>query len=115
MKTFEAFNIDPHENLFLEISHLDELEIKFDFFEYKSTIFYLYNNNCLFGYVKSHKTFYVNRDDISKYFETSFYINKKNMVVFLESMINKYFNIYSNVIELYTAAISTINDVFNFI
>lgn len=42
MKTFESFNNKDKEieKLFLELSHIDELEIKFDLLIYPSGIYY---------------------------------------------------------------------------
>ena len=51
MKTFEQYNINDEkemEELFLEIAHLDELEIRFDFIKYNLDLFYFYNDEWLF-------------------------------------------------------------------
>ena len=48
MKTFEEFdNIDEKEKLFLELAHLDELEIKFDFIKYENYLLLIQQNKNL--------------------------------------------------------------------
>ena len=54
MKTFEQYNNKEKEmeELFIQLSHLDELDIKFDFLRYKYEMFYFYKKNFLFDIEK---------------------------------------------------------------
>ncbi|MCK9445426.1 hypothetical protein M0Q50_00865 [bacterium] len=53
MKTFEQFDIiDEKEKLFIELAHLDELDIKFDFIFSRLELFYFYKKECYFNILK---------------------------------------------------------------
>jgi len=71
MKTFEQFiteslNADIlYEKTFLELSHLDELEIRFNFISFQDfTIRYYYKDMNLFKHDKVDEYFYINYNDI---------------------------------------------------
>lgn len=103
MKTFgKYFNWKiekPHytkeekENLFLELAHLDELEIKFDFIDYKTTLDYVYNDEILFIQSKRIKIFVINYKDIWSVFTKRFNLTRGEIKEFTEDMIEKYFNL----------------------
>ena len=94
MKTFEAFNnIDEKEELFLQLAHLDELEIKFDFIEYENIIFYFYKDKCLFYQNKKSKAFYIEYVKIWSVFEKKFSLNFKETKDFMVGAIDKHFKL----------------------
>lgn len=71
MKTFEEFDFDVIDaqvfrKKFLELSHLDEIEIKFDLLEYENMLFYFYNQTCLFYNTKkiNSEYIYINYEDV---------------------------------------------------
>ncbi|MCK9445735.1 hypothetical protein M0Q50_02455 [bacterium] len=111
MKTFDAFNIDEKEKLFLKLSHLDELEIKIDLINYSEHLFYFYKDNCLFYYNKKYKRFYISYFDIWK---DIFYINgayRSNIYSCMDSYINKYFGLNDVISEKFNNI--NINNYFN--
>ena len=94
MKTFEQYNnIDEKEKLFLELTYLDDLEIKFDFIEYKEYIFYFYKDDYLFYQDKKNMKFYINYYKIWSVFESKFNINYEEIREFMKGMIDKHFNL----------------------
>ena len=107
MKTFEQFE-SMDEIKFLELAHLDELEVKFDFIFNKIYIFYFYKENCLFYQNKKGKYFWINYERICSYFE-----HKKNII---SNIVNKYFNLtgYTNYCSL-TKNIYKIENNFNIV
>lgn len=94
MKTFEQFeNIDEKEKLFLELAHLDDLEIRFDFLELGEYMFYYYKEKCLFGQEKKNKKFYVSRYEIYRFFEKAFNFSHKEFDDYILNIIYKYFKL----------------------
>lgn len=93
MKTFEQFqNIDEKEKLFLELSHLDEIEIRFDFINYKTLLYYFYKEINLFEQDKIRLYFWINNEEIWSHFE-SIFNNDNEIKIFLSHMINKHFGL----------------------
>lgn len=95
MKTFGNFNNKQKqmEDFFIEVAHLDELEIKFDFIEYNGLfLYYYYNNVRLFDMTKKFKYFHIN-SLIWKSFSSKFNLDYNNAQSILSSMIEKYFNL----------------------
>ncbi|MCK9445933.1 hypothetical protein M0Q50_03475 [bacterium] len=102
MKTFEQFeNINELEKSFLELAHLDELEIKFDFMRYESDIFYFHNYKCLFKLVKKNVFIYINSDEIWSVFENKFGLDYIKTTKFMGDMIHKHFKLNSYKISKY--------------
>lgn len=100
MKTFEDFNINQIDKLFIELSHIDELEIKFDFTYSLFQLYYFYKDKCFFIYVKKPSNFvYVNLiniwNPIIKYKnEVSRNVTDEKMIRFIMGeLIEKYLNI----------------------
>jgi hypothetical protein len=94
MKTFENFNNNEKEmeSLFLKLSHLDELEIRFDLIGNKGVLFHIYNKYYyMFSQDKKNKTFIV-YDPIEERF-TDIYKSTKIIYEFFIKMIDKYFNL----------------------
>jgi hypothetical protein len=96
MKTFDDFDeYDEKEDFFLELAHIDELQIRFDFIKYKIYMFYCYENNrSLFHKIKKRKIFYIDDFYMFSKFEKKFHTNYKNTRIFMKKMIDKYFNLY---------------------
>ncbi|MCK9445722.1 hypothetical protein M0Q50_02390 [bacterium] len=94
MKTFESFNMDPREKLFLELTHIDELEIKFDFINetdilrLEEKLFYFYKDDCIFSQYKNHNYLSIN-NMLWSYSHMEVYDNQ----LFVKSMLLKYLNI----------------------
>ena len=91
---------DEYEKLFLELAHLDELEIKFDFIRYKIDLYYFYNNNInFFDISKRDNIFYTNYDEIWKFFNNFFkkpkdvWNNKDEITLMLTPIVEKYFKL----------------------
>lgn len=91
MKTFNKYNNQQHEELFLKLVHLDELEIKFELIKFENILLYYYKNICLFFVDKINQSVYINLDEIwYKISNTMPY--DEDVYKFMNSMINKYFN-----------------------
>ncbi|MCK9446880.1 hypothetical protein M0Q50_08535 [bacterium] len=94
MKTFEHFEvIDEKEKLFLELAHLDELEIKFDFIEYPKNIYYFYKDTWLFNQDKKFNYFWINYDKIWIVFSSKFDINYKEIGYYMSDILEKHFKL----------------------
>ncbi|MCK9446879.1 hypothetical protein M0Q50_08525 [bacterium] len=94
MKTFEKFKIDDErekERIFLYFAHIDELEIKFDFIEYKQFIYYFYKEYTLLCQDKVKQKFNISIR-IWSVFESKTGLNHKETKNFIKQMLNKYFN-----------------------
>lgn len=103
MKTFEAFNnIDKEiEELFLELSHIDELDIKFDFREWTDSIFYFYGNIVLFEQELLSHHFWINDKKIYNVIKKEFDLNSGEINMYMDGMIEKHLNIHGYSIKLY--------------
>ena len=84
---------DKYEKLFLKLSHLNELEIKFDFIEYKKLIFYFYNETELFDQDKKSGWFYINDDKIWSVFKFKFSLNYDDIQSITKKAIEKHFKL----------------------
>lgn len=94
MKTFETFNnTDELEKFFLEVAHLNELEIRFDFINFETYMFYFYNYKCFFHKMKKTKIFYMDDYYIFSKFKSKFNINYRNFRLFTKKMIDKHLNL----------------------
>ena len=83
-----------YEFFFKNISHLNELEIKFDFFTNKKYLFYFYGEDYMFDYNKYYgNEFHINSDKIWSIFEDAFYLKNENIYDIFYKIINKYFDI----------------------
>lgn len=95
MKTFEKYNkIDKkeREKLFLEIAHLDELEIRFELIKHRYSIFYNYKNKYLFEQFKS-SFFTISIEHIMYFFITKYGHKYDEHLPFMKSMVKKYFKL----------------------
>ncbi|MCK9445703.1 hypothetical protein M0Q50_02295 [bacterium] len=100
MKTFEEYNWDNFpemkidmEETFLELSHLDKLEISFDFIDNDEWIFYFYKNREIFDQNKISKIFYINLYEIWSPIQKKFELDYQVTSDFMKDMIEKYFKI----------------------
>ncbi|MCK9446764.1 hypothetical protein M0Q50_07895 [bacterium] len=96
MKTFEQFNtIDEKEKLFLELAHLDELEIRFDFVDndYENYIYYFYKEKCFFAKDKSNRHFYIDYDYILFKLMKKYMMDLYDTINFISNMLKKYFKV----------------------
>ena len=104
MKTFEQFinesKEEDFENKIIKFAHIFDLNIKFDFlFEirvYANSIFYFYDNDYMFTYIKKNNDFYV-REDFDDLIKSDLLYDDTNEL--LVPIINKYFKI--NIDEIY--------------
>lgn len=95
MITFENYNIDNEvENLFLELAHLDELEIGFDFINNKYQLLYKYNNVYLFSHDKPTKYLRIKYGEIWSSIEDIFNLTIEETTYHMNKMTEKYFNLY---------------------
>lgn len=98
MKTFVDFeqfdNIDEKEKTFLEFTHVDELDIKFDFINYKGMIFYFYREKIIFNIVKKNKFIGINDNMWNIYRKKYKMENIIDVFKFLKTMIDKYLGLY---------------------
>ena len=78
-----------YEKLFIKLSHLDELEIKFDFTKYSECVYYFYSDKDMFELFKRSdgNYFYINIDIYSILLKET---GKKQ---FLEMLVEKYFKL----------------------
>ena len=82
-----------YEKLFLSLSHLDELEIKFDFIKYKKHIFYFYNETELFDQDKKSRYFYINYDEIWSFFEKNFGLKYNDIQSITKELVERHFKL----------------------
>lgn len=103
MKTFESFNNKDKEieELFLKLSHIDELDIKFDFREWKDSIFYFYGDIVIFEQELLSHQFWVNGKKILNVIKQELYYSSQDIEDFFKSMIEKHLNIHGYSIETY--------------
>lgn len=92
MKTFESFNIKDVEDLFLQLIHLDELEIKFDFMHMKTYLFYNYKENYLLIQDKQKNIIFID-DRIIEQMQKDLYLRRVDTIYFIGEMIEKYFGL----------------------
>lgn len=92
--------INKKEKLFLKLSHLDELQIYFDFLDYHNNeLFYYYDTHasiyytCLFSIEKNKKLFCIDDDLIWDNFRKKFDMSHHEITDFMKDMAKKYFNI----------------------
>ena len=82
-----------YEKLFLELAHLDELEIKFDFIEYENDLYYFYNKNVLFDQYKKSGRFYINYDKIWSIFGSKFNLKYNDIQSITKKMVERHFKL----------------------
>ncbi|MCK9445702.1 hypothetical protein M0Q50_02290 [bacterium] len=88
------------EKRFLELAHLDELMISFNFlYNYdKNELFYYYDGhtsihiNCIFSINKKEKNFIIDSKFASN-FNKKFKMSYKEMLLFIGEMVEKHFNL----------------------
>lgn len=100
MKTYEDFNnIDEKkmEELFLQLSHLDELEIRFSFLDNNNNLssskyylYYYYKSVCFFEINTNRKYFWINEVSIFNIIREEI-IDYNSTMKFIKKMIDKYF------------------------
>lgn len=120
MKTFEDFNINPIDKLFIELSHIDELEIKFDFIYSPKQLYYFYKDKLFFMHIKKPTNFmYVSLHQIwnplIKYKnEISKNVPTEKMIRFVvDDLVEKYFNLKNITTDWIDSQIKTIEYIFN--
>lgn len=95
MKMSENFNSNEMEFTFVQLTHFDELEIKFDFIEYDEYLFFCNKmlKDWLFIYNNFDFKFYINYDRIWRPIENKYNLKYDNLEKFFDDMVKKYFNI----------------------
>jgi len=104
MKTFHNYIKESIEEEFerkiINFAHLFDLNIKFDFLfdirVYRNSIFYFYQNEYMFTYIKNNNDFYV-REDFDDLIKSKLWYDDTNKL--LVPIINKYFKL--NIEEIY--------------
>lgn len=114
MKTFEQFeDIDETEEKFLQITHLDELVIKFDFIRYNYGFFYFYKDKCLFQQDNKNNYFFIRYKEIWLFLKKKFNFNDNENRYYMEEMIEKYFKLKDYTIDyMKTSFIITVDENF---
>jgi len=103
MKTFEQFDDDSYfeeeEKIILELYHLDNIEVIFDFTKYKQHIFYLnpQNKDILFFYNKKDNVFRINVN-MCKILQNKLVLNYDELSIILKILIEKYIKIYKQTV-----------------
>jgi hypothetical protein len=103
MKTFEQFYDDSYfeeeEKIILELYHLDNIEVIFDFTKYKQHIFYLnpQNKDILFFYNKKDNVFRINVN-MCKILQNKLVLNYDELSIILKILIEKYIKIYKQTV-----------------
>lgn len=99
MKTFEQYkNIDDKtkeiENIFLKISHFNELEIKFDLLHFDLGLFYFYKDECFIEIDRYRYEIWINYEKIWTIID-----NEISVVIrtYMQKIMDKYFGIGYNV------------------
>lgn len=95
MKTFEEFeDIDESEKIFLQLAHIDELEIKFNFISSRTVLLYLYKDNFLFEITKKSKKIWINYEDVWYPFEQKYNTIRSDRYVQPRVLLDKYVKKY---------------------
>lgn len=97
---------EENEKTFIDATHLDELEIKFNFIKNQIYIYYFYNKIELFDYNKKHGKFRLNYVEIWEFLEH--YMNYEDVQITTNNILKKIFKIKD--IKLHN--ISTIIDIY---
>jgi len=119
LKNQRFFNIkesneQDYDKLFLELAHLDELEIKFDLIKYEDYIFYFYNEKVLFDYNKRNGWFFINFDDVWSIFKNMYLLSYDFIKYIINKPIVKYFKITNiDISSLNNNGCSEVNNLFN--
>ena len=82
-----------YEKLFLELTHLDELEIKFDFIEYENYLFHFYNESELFLQDKKNGWFYMNYTKIWSIFGSKYNLKYDDIQSITKDIVEKHFKL----------------------
>jgi len=90
--TINESNEDDIEKQFIELSHINELEIKFDFDDWSDYLFYFYNKSEIFDNDKRLKYFYIN-NKIWKHLENEFNLEYVELSYIMDKIIEKHFNL----------------------
>lgn len=92
MKNYIKYNEDSeqdyYEKLFVEITHINELEIKFDFIDFSECLLYFYKNEYMFVYRKNtqkNRDYFYIPDSIIRKINTNSY----EILLFIEKYFNK--------------------------
>ena len=84
---------DKYEKIFISLSHLDKLEIKFDFIRYKYYILYFYNESCLFQQDKKNNYFFINYVKIWLIFEMKFSLDYDDIQSITKDLVERHFKL----------------------
>ncbi|MCK9447043.1 hypothetical protein M0Q50_09355 [bacterium] len=89
---------EDYEKIFLKYSHIDKLEIKFDFFEYDECLLFFYKNKYIFAirYNDNKGYFYMSCRFLSR-FKINGSVSSNNI---LYDIVKKYFNLKINIYDI---------------
>lgn len=95
MELFGKIKNRQKEEFFLEISHIHDMETKFDFIEYKNLLFYFHEKILLFEHDKKSNDFWINSNNIWAIFGKKYHALYKETQTFMNTMVEKYFELYN--------------------
>lgn len=113
MKNYLQYNKEKAEGveeLFLKLSHIDELDIKFDFIECSHDLYYFYKGGWIFIHHKENNHFIMNRDKINDIIKDRFSLSVAEMNLYMESMVEKHLKIYGLLNLLFYYSISYLEE-----
>lgn len=101
MKNIKQYkNIDEatkeFEKRFLELSHYDKLEMKFDFIKYRWHLFYFYNDDCFIEVHKDTYSIWIDYENIWMNIDNEFTFSIDS---YMKKIANKYFGMYYNFVD----------------
>jgi hypothetical protein len=85
---------DEKEIFFIKTSKINDINIKFDFIEYKYLLFYFDKYLLLFEHDKKSHDFWINSKHIWYVFGQKFKLDYNDTQKFMNSMVEKYFDLY---------------------
>ena len=117
MKTYKQFinenkeeDLSEEIELFRRLSHIDELEIKFEFIWEYEYIYYFYNKKLLFMYDRENGFFDINKDIYDTIFKTTKFIDDGwSPTEIRETNANRLMNIVEEVFDCYLIDCATID------
>lgn len=102
--------INRCDNLF----HINNLKMKFNFFERKHFLYYFYNNKCIFTLDKKYKRIYISQDMFDKLDQLNLHVLGYHKLTFVIDFLSKYYDVkdYKGFIN-HNSVENNIHEIFN--
>jgi len=111
--------LDEQDNSYLidstiKLFHINDLKMKFNFFERKNFVYYFYNNKCIFTLDKKNKRIYISQDMFDKLDQLNLHVLGYHKLTFVIDFLSKYYDVkdYSGFIN-HNSVENNIHEIFN--